>query len=48
MLFSSSLTVIEYTSDKQRQGSDQTARMRRLVWDYAGRTYMYHIVENLI
>ena len=27
-------------------GSDQTARMRRLVWAFAGRTY--HIVGNLM
>ena len=40
----SSLTAIEYSSDKQ--GSDQTARMRRLIWGFAGRTY--HIVGNLI
>ena len=32
---------IEATS----KGSDQTARMRRLVWAFAGRTY--HIVGNL-
>ena len=28
------------------KGSDQTARMRRLVWAFAGRTY--HIVGNLM
>ena len=29
-----------------RQGSDQTARMRRKIWGFAGRTY--HIVGNLM
>ena len=28
------------------KGSDQTARMRRLIWGFAGRTY--HIVGNLM
>ena len=28
------------------EGSDQTARMRRLIWGFAGRTY--HIVGNLM
>ena len=28
------------------KGSDQTARMRRLIWDFAGRTD--HIVQNLM
>ena len=28
------------------KGSDQTVRMRRLVWGFAGRTY--HIVGNLM
>ena len=40
----SSLTVIEYLSDSK--GSDQYARMRRLVWAFAVRTY--HIVGNLM
>ena len=40
----SSLTLknIQATS----KGSDQTARMRRLIWGFAGRTY--HIVENVM
>ena len=40
----SSLTVIEYKATSK--GSHQTARMRRLVWAFAGRTY--HIVGNLM
>ena len=40
----SSLTVIEYSATSK--GSDQTARMRRLVWAFAGR--IYHIVGNLM
>ena len=40
----SSFTVIDYSSNFK--GSDQTARMRRLIWGFAGRTY--HIVGNLM
>ena len=40
----SSLTIIEYSATSK--GSDQTARMRRLIWGFAGRTY--HIVGNLM
>ena len=39
-----SLRVIEY--QETSKGSDQTARIRRLVWAIAGRTY--HIVGNLL
>ena len=38
------LTVIEYQATSK--GSDQTPRMRRLVWAFDGRTY--HIVGNLM
>ena len=44
MMFVSSLIFREYSSDKQ--GSDQTVRMRRLVWAFAGGAY--HIVGNLM
>ena len=40
----SSLTIIE--SQATSKGSDQTARMRRLICGFAGRTY--HIVGNLM
>ena len=40
----SCLTLIEYPSDKQ--GSDQIARMRKLIWVVAGRAY--HIVGNIM
>ena len=40
----SSLTVIEYQATSK--GSDQTARMHRLIGDFTGRTY--HIVGNLM
>ena len=40
----SSLTLIEYLATSKC--SDQIARMRRLIWDFAGRTY--HIVGNLM
>ena len=39
-----SLTPIKYIATSK--GSDQTARMRRLVWTVAGHTY--HIVGNLM
>ena len=42
----SSLTVIEYSRQATSKGSDQTAPMRRLISDFAGRTY--HIVGNLM
>ena len=41
-MISSTLIEIQATS----KGSDQTARMRRLLWGFAGRTY--HIVGNLM
>ena len=41
VLFSSH-TITQATS----KGSDQTARMRRLIWGFAGRKY--HIVRNLM
>ena len=37
--------IIEYSSDYSK-GSDQTARMRMLIWGFAGRTY--HIVGNIM
>ena len=37
---------MNYTTYTTRKGSDQTAHMRRLIWDFAGRTY--HIVGNLM
>ena len=40
----SSLTVMEIQATSK--GSDQTARMRRLIWGFTGRTY--HIVRNLM
>ena len=41
----SSLTLVEYSHDEQRLWSE-AARMRRLIWAFAGRTY--HIVGNLM
>ena len=40
----SSLIIVE--DQAISKGSDQTARMRRLIWGIAGRTY--HIVGNLM
>ena len=40
----SSLTIIEYSTTIK--GSNQTARMRRLIGGFAGRTYL--IVGNLM
>ena len=35
-----------YNTQATSKGSDRTARMRRLIWGFAGRTY--HIVGNLM
>ena len=42
----SSLTIIFKNIQATSKGSDQTARMRRLIWGFAGCTY--HIVGNLM
>ena len=41
-----SVSRFTITSPATSKDSDQTARMRRLIWGFAGRTY--HIVGNLI
>ena len=37
---------VAQNSQTTSKGSDQTARMRRLIWAFTGRTY--HIVGNLM
>ena len=46
MVFMQSVADQSYSIQATRKGSDQTARMRRLIWAFAGRTY--HIVGNLM